>query len=120
MGRSCARRSSALRVPHPGRRPGGIELEYHFEKARELPKSTRWISPGKNRSLRQARRAAIARQRWDRAEPLENRSYHREREEISRGAKRIRKFRCVSMELRCRQTDTESLAHPGGRTRSHR
>src|SRR6188472_529044 len=74
MGRSCTRRSSALRVPHSGRRTGRIELEHHFEKARELPKGIRRISPGKDRPLRQARRAAVAPQRWDRAEPVENRS----------------------------------------------
>src|SRR5262245_22717266 len=111
MGRSCARRSSAVRIPHSGRRSGRIELEYHFEKARKLPKSPRWISPGKNRPLRQARRAAIARQRWDRKEPVENRGYHREREKISRSAKGIRKSRCLSLELCWRQPDTESLAH---------
>src|SRR4029453_9936876 len=119
MGRSCARRSSALRVPHPGRSAGGIELEHYFAKARELPKSARWISRGKDCSLWQARGPAIARQRRHRAEPIENRGYHREREEISRGAKRIRKFRCLPLEVCRRRTNPESLAYPGGRTRAH-
>src|SRR5262245_30341670 len=99
MGRSCVQRSSAVRVLNSGRRAGRIELEHHFEKARELPKSARWISPGKDRPLRQTRRATVAAQRWHRAEPVENRRYDREREKISRGAKRIRKFRRLSLEL---------------------
>src|SRR6266508_4653118 len=113
MGRSCTRRSSALRVPDFGRRAGGIELEHHFEKARELPKGIRRISPGKDRPLWQARCAAIAPQRWDRPEPIENRSCDRQRERLSRGSKRIRKFRRVSLEFCWRQPDTESLANVG-------
>src|SRR6476661_7518002 len=110
MGRSRTRRSSTLRVPDSGRRAGGIELEYDLEETRELPKSARWISPGKDRPLRQARRSAVAPQRWDRAEPVENRGYNREREKLPRRSKRIRKFRCVSLEL-CRwQANSESLA----------
>src|SRR4029453_18344472 len=112
MGRSCAQRSGALRIPHPRRSAGGIELEHYFEKARELPKSARWISRGKDCPLWQARRPAIARQRWHRAEPIENRGYSREREEISRGARRIRKFRCLSLEVCRRRTNPESLAKP--------
>src|SRR4029077_4102204 len=103
MGRSCARRSSALRVPHSGRRTGGIELEHHFEETRELSKSARWISPGKDRVLWQARCAAVAAQRWDRAEPFENRSYNREREKLSRRPKGIRKFRRLSLDIRWRR-----------------
>src|SRR5438046_706069 len=105
MGRSYARRSSALRVPHSGRRSGGIELEHYFEKARELPKGIRRISPGKDRPLWQARRAAVAPKRWDRAEPIENRSHNREREKVPRRQKRIRKLRCLSMDFRSRQLD---------------
>src|SRR5712671_5834360 len=108
MGRSRTRRSSALRVPDSGRRAGGIELEYDFEETRELSKSARWISPGQDRALQQARRSAVAPQRWDRAEPIENRSHNREREKVPRGEKRIRKFRRLSLELRWRHTDPES------------
>src|SRR5512132_505993 len=111
MGRSCARRSSALRVPHSGRRTGRTELEHYFEETRELPKGIRRISPGKDRPLRQARRAAVAPQRWDRAEPVENRSCNREREKLSRRQKGIRKFRRISLDLRWRQADPESLAN---------
>src|SRR5262249_27810432 len=113
MGRSCTRRSSALRVPYSGRRAGGTKLEHHSEQTRELPKSARWISRGKDRPLRQTPRAAVAAQRWHRAEPIENRGYDRERERISRVAKRIQKFRCLSLEL-CRwQPGSEPLANPG-------
>src|SRR5436305_15025432 len=70
MGRSCTRGSSAFRVPDFGRRTGGIELEHHFKKARELPQGIRRISLGKDRPLWQARRAAVAPKRGDRAEPL--------------------------------------------------
>src|SRR5204863_3005582 len=74
MGRSCTRGSSAFRVPDFGRRTGGIELEHHFKKARELPQGIRRISLGKDRPLWQARRAAVAPKRGDRAEPVENRT----------------------------------------------
>src|SRR5260370_11008647 len=111
MGRCCTRRSGALRVSHSGRRTGRTELEYDFEETRELPKSARWISPGKDRPLQQTRRSAVAPQRWNRAESLENRSYNREREKLPRCSKRIRKFRHLSLELRWRQPDTESLAN---------
>src|SRR5215831_3771527 len=113
MGRSCTRRSSTLRVPDSGRRTGRTELEHHFKKTRELPKSARWILPGKDRQLRQARRPAVAAQRWDRTEPTENRSHNREREKLSRRSKRIWKFRRVPLELRWRQDNSESLAHAG-------
>src|SRR6266566_1037039 len=109
MGRSCARRSSALRVSHSGRCTGRTELEHDFEETRELQKRARWISPGKNRPLRQARRSVVAPQRWDRAEPIENRSCNREREKVPRGEKRIRNFRRLSLDLRWRQADPESL-----------
>src|SRR5512140_1146237 len=120
MGLSYARRSSALRVPHSGRRTGGIELEHYFEKARELPKGIRRISPGKDRPLWQARRAAVAPKRWDRAEPVENRSCNREREKVSRSAKRFRNSRCLPLDLRWRRTDPESLANIGCCTCAHR
>src|SRR4030095_17266222 len=113
MGRAYARRSSALRVLDSGRRAGGTELEHHSEQTRELPKSARWISPGKDRPLRKTRRAAVAAQRWHRAEPIENRGNDREREKISRGAKRIRNFRRLSLELCWRCANSESVAHPG-------
>src|SRR6476619_5278744 len=113
MGRSCTRRSSALRVPDSGRRAGGTKLEHHFEQTRELPKSARWISRGKDRPLRQTRRATIARQRWHRAKPVENRRYDREREKVSRRQKRIRKLRRLSLELCWRQSNSESVANPG-------
>src|SRR5258708_25973485 len=113
MGGSCARRWRALRVSDSGRRAGRTELEHDFEETRELPKSARWISSGHDRPLRQARRSAVARQRWDRAEPIENRSHNREREKVPRRSKRIRKFRHLSLELRWRHTDPESLAHIG-------
>src|SRR6266853_5382610 len=113
MGRSCTRRSGALRVSDSGRGTGRTELEYDFEETRELPKSARWISPGQDRPLRQARRAAVAPQRWDRTEPIENRSYDREREKVSRRSKRIRNFRRLSLDLRWRRADPESLAHVG-------
>src|ERR1700748_1022666 len=109
MGRSCARRSGALRVSYFGRRTGWIELEYDFEETRKLPKSAPWISAGKDRALQQAGRSAVARQRWNRAESLENCSYNREREKLSRCSKRIRKFRRLYVELCWRQPDTESL-----------
>src|SRR6266542_3441393 len=102
MGRSCTRRSSALRVPDFGRRAGGIELEQYFEKARELPKGIRRISPGKDRALWQARRAVVTPKRRNRAEPLENRSHNREREKLHRRSKRIRNFRRLSLEV-CRR-----------------
>src|SRR6266550_4684772 len=113
MGGSCTRRSRALRVPHSGRRAGRTELEHHFEETRELPKSARWISPGQDRSLRQARRPAVAPQRWDRAKPIENRSHNREREKVPRGEKRIRNSRCLPLDLRWRRADPESLALVG-------
>src|SRR4030095_9755029 len=113
MGRSCTRRSSALRVPHSGRRAGRTELEYHFEETRELPKSAGWISPRQDRPLQQARRSAVAPQRWDRAEPIKNRSHNREREKVPRGEKRIRNFRRLSLELRWQQADAESLENHG-------
>jgi DNA-3-methyladenine glycosylase I len=78
MGRSCTRRSSALRVPHSGRRAGGIELEHNFEKARKLPKSARWISPGKDRRYgkrdvqRLLRNDGIVRNRLKIAATIEN------------------------------------------------
>src|SRR6266536_287157 len=112
MGRSCTRRSRALRVSNSGRRTGRAELEHDFEETRELPKSARWISPGQDRSLRQARRSAVAPQRWDRAEPIENRSHNREREKVPRGEKRIRNFRRLSLDLRRRRADPESLENP--------
>src|SRR5215831_4613505 len=113
MGRSCTRRSSALRVFNSGRRTGRAELEHDFEEARELSKGTRRIPPGKDRALYQSRCAAVATQRRNRAEPVENRGYNREREKVSRGAKRIRKFRRLSLELRRRQTNSELLANVG-------
>src|SRR5215470_10688307 len=100
MGHPGARRSSAIRVSDSGRRAGRIKLEHDFEKARELPKSVRRISPGKRRSVWEARRAAVAPQRWDRAEPTENHSCNREREKFSRCSKRIRKFRRLSLDFR--------------------
>src|ERR671919_194869 len=99
MGRSCARRSRAFRVSNSGRRTGRTELEHHFEETRELPKSARWISPGKDRPLRQTRCAAVVAQRWHRAEPIENRSHNPEREEFPRRARRIRKVRRLPLEL---------------------
>src|SRR6266550_6811814 len=120
MGRSCTRRSRALRVPHSGRRTGRTELEHHFEETRELSKSARWISPGQDRALRQARRSAVAPQRWDRTEPIENRSYNREREKLSRRSKGIRNFRRLSLDLRRRRADPESLAHLGPGASAHR
>src|SRR6266480_5910968 len=113
MGRSCTRGSSAFRVPDFGRRTGGIELEHHFKKARELPQGIRRISLGKDRPLWQARRAAVAPKRGDRAEPVENRSHNREREKLHRRSKRIRNFRRLSLELCWRRADTESLANIG-------
>src|SRR6476659_7029292 len=113
MGRSCARRSSALRVPHSGRRTGRTELEYDFEETRELSKSARWISPGKDPPLRQARRSAVAPERWDRAEPIENRSHNRERKKVPRGEKRIRNSRRLPLDLRWWQPDAKSLANIG-------
>src|SRR6266550_2072095 len=113
MGGSCTRRSRALRVPHSGRRAGRTELEHHFEETRELPKSARWISPGQDRPLRQARRSAAIARRWHCPQPLENRSHNREREKVPRGEKRIRNFRRFSLDLRWRRTDPESLALVG-------
>src|SRR5882724_9738991 len=113
MGRSCTRRSSALRVSNSGRRTGRTELEYDFEETRELSKSARWISPGQDRPLRQARRSAVAPQRRDRAEPIENRSHNREREKVPRCPKGIRNFRRLSLDLRWRPADPESLARVG-------
>src|SRR5437773_10973757 len=113
MGGSGARRSRALRVPHSGRGAGWAELEYDFEETRELPKSVRWISPGQDRLLRQARRSAVAPQRWDRAKPFENHSYNRERENVSRRARKIRNVRRLSLELCWRQANSESLANHG-------
>ncbi len=55
----------------------------------------------------------LLRQRWDRAEPIENRSHNREREKVSRGEKRIRNFRRLSLDLRRRQANPESSAHLG-------
>src|SRR5215472_14499288 len=113
MGRSCTQRPSALRVLNSGRRTGRAELEHNFEEARELSKGTRWISTGKDRSLWQARCSPIATQRWDCAEPIENRSYNRKREKVLRRRKRIRNSRRVSLDLRWRQADSELSAHPG-------
>src|SRR4030095_4098409 len=98
MGRACARRSSALRISDFGRRPSRAELEHHFEETRELSKGLRWISSGKDWSLRQARCAAVAAERRHRAEPIENRSRNHERENFHRRAKRIRNFRHLSLE----------------------
>ena len=105
---------------YSGRRTGRAELEHHFEETRELSKSARWISPGKDRALQQARRSAVAPQRWDRAEPIENRSHNREREKIPQGEKRIRNFRYLSLDLCWRRTNPESLAKVGGLTSAHR
>src|SRR4029077_4019718 len=112
MGRSCTRRSSALRVPDSGRRAGGTKLEHHSEQTRELPKSVRCISRGKDRPLWQTPRAALAAQRWHRSEPIEERGYDREREKISRVAKRIQNFRRLSLELCWRCANSESVANP--------
>src|SRR5438132_9531926 len=110
MGRSCVRRSGALRVFDPGRRASRAELEHDSEKTGELSQRVRRISPGKDRPLRRARCAAVAAQRWNRAEPFENRSHNREREKLSRRAGRVRKFRRISVELCWGQANSELLA----------
>src|SRR5215475_10219080 len=112
MGRACARRPSALRVSYFGRRTSGVELEHNFKKAGELSKGFRWISAGKDRPVRETRCAALAAQRWNRAEPIENRSCNQEREKVSRCTGRIRNFRRLSLELCRRRANPESLANP--------
>src|SRR6266576_3179609 len=110
MGRPCARRSTAFRVPDFGRSTGWTELEHYFEETGELSKSVQSIRGGKGRPLWQARCAAAAAKRWHRAQPFENRSDNREREKIYRGARKIRNVRRLSLELRWRQANPESLA----------
>src|SRR5437762_176597 len=102
MGGSCARRSTAFRVPDFGRSAGWTELEHYFKETGELSKSVRWIRGGKDRPLWQERCAAAAAERWHRAQPFENRSDNREREKISRGARKIRNVQRLSLELRWR------------------
>ncbi len=91
----------------------GLSWNTILKKRENYRKAFRRISTGKDRPLRQTRRAAVAAQRWDRTEPVKNRSCNRECEKFSRGSKGIRHFRRLSLEPCWRRADTESLANVG-------
>ena len=88
---------------------GRTELDYDFEETRESSKESRRFRRRKSPDITSATSAAIAR-RWHCPQPLENRSHNREREEFPRRSKGIRNFRRLSLDVRWRQANSESLA----------
>ncbi len=57
--------------------------------------------------------------RKNRAQPTEDRGHNPKREDVSRGARRVRQLRRLSVELRRRQANPESLAEHGRGARAH-
>src|SRR5439155_22090551 len=91
----------------------------HFKEAEELSKGIRWIPRREGRPLRRARCPAVAPERRNCAEPIENRGYHSEREDVSCRARRVRESRRVPLEVCWRQANPELLAHHGGGAGTH-
>src|SRR5712691_6444296 len=114
MGGAGPRRSAALRIPGPRRRPGRLVLVDDPQQAGQLPQGVRPIRPRKGRALRRTRGEEAAGRRRDRAQPSQDRIGDRQRPRVPRSAAGIRLVRRLSLGLRGRAPAAESPAHETG------
>ena len=95
MGRTHPRRPPALRVSHPGRGAGRLELGDDPQEARKLPRGLRPVRPGRDCQVRREEAADPARRSGHRAEPLENRGGDPKCQGVPGGPEGVRHVRPV-------------------------